>query len=355
MSDNIRTESIEDLTRKIDPDPEILDLRKRLQQYEKRIRDLKHEAGSTKTFFSDIKEYLTTVEQPKQIYVKAESDKIVKSPCIAVAQLTDNHMGAVQEPDEIEGFGAYNPEICTKRVMYFGERFVDWVNVHRLGYTINECVVLCTGDHISGDIHDELRITNAFPSPVQCVEAGLLIANFVSLLASHFDKVRVEFVTEDNHARLVKKPQAKEAGLNTLNYIVGFVAQERLSKLDNVEFNLHPMYQKTVSVNGRNYLITHGHGIRGWSGFPYYGIERKAHREAMKRMLTNMNKFDKIIIGHYHAPMTHPHYWIGASSQGTDAYDHKNGRHADPGQSAWMVHPKYGEFDRTDFFLGNIS
>ena len=28
-----------------------------------------------------------------------------------------------------------------------------------------------------------------------------------------------------------------------------------------------------------------------------------------------------------------------------------NGRHAAPSQAAWMVHPRHGEFDRTDFDL----
>ena len=52
-------------------------------------------------------------------------------------------------------------------------------------------------------------------------------------------------------------------------------------------------------------------------------------------------------MGHWHAPLEHPHYWIGGSVSGTDAYDHKNGRHADPQQVSWFVHPKWGEFDRT--------
>jgi hypothetical protein len=87
-------------------------------------------------------------------------------------------------------------------------------------------------------------------------------------------------------------------------------------------------------------------------GFPYYGIERRAAREAMKRMNgPDMNKFHRIVMGHWHAPLAHPYYWISGSVSGTDAFDHKCGRHAYPSQAAWMVHPRHGEFDRTDFQL----
>jgi len=56
-------------------------------------------------------------------------------------------------------------------------------------------------------------------------------------------------------------------------------------------------------------------------------------------------------MGHFHAPLAHPWYWIGGSASGTDAYDHQNGRRAKPIQVAWIVHPKRGEFNRTEFEL----
>jgi len=30
-------------------------------------------------------------------------------------QISDGHMGAVQDSDEIEGFGVFDPEICEQR------------------------------------------------------------------------------------------------------------------------------------------------------------------------------------------------------------------------------------------------
>jgi hypothetical protein len=61
--------------------------------------------------------------------------------------------------------------------------------------------------------------------------------------------------------------------------------------------------------------------------------------------------FHKFVFGHFHYPINTPHYSCSGSTQGTDAYDHQNGRHSDPSQSAWIIHPTLGEFDRIDFNL----
>lgn len=178
-------------------------------------------------------------------------------------------------------------------------------------------------------------------------------------IAPQFKFVRVHFVSEDNHSRLTKKPQAKEAGMNSLNYLVGYMAKTHLLNFLNVSFDIYPMNEKVISVNDRLYLITHGHTIRGWMGVPWYGVERKVGKEALARMQIIMQEFErakeigfhKYVFGHFHTPIDTPLYSCGASLQGTDAYDHQAGRYANPGQSAWLVHPKHGEFNRINFNL----
>lgn len=132
-----------------------------------------------------------------------------------------------------------------------------------------------------------------------------------------------------------------------------------IKDIKNVQFNIYPMHEKVVTVNNRNYLIMHGNSIRAWMGIPWYGIERKTGKEATARQSIVMDTpklmkeigFHKIVHGHFHIPFDHPLYSCGGSVQGTDAYDHQAGRYAKPSQSVWMVHPKYGEFNRTNFDL----
>ena len=333
-----------------DPEEEIKFLRAEVRRLESERDQYHMEHGSLKIMFRDLLSNVQRIRPPKIEYKKPAKTKST-TPIVHVSHWTDWHDGAVQDPDEIEGFNEFNPAILRAGLRNCVRNQLEWMEVHRTNYRVDESRDLVTGDLISGGIHPELLWTNEYPEPVQAVKAGDLLAELIAMKAPHYNRVVVEFVTVDNHARLTKKPQANEAGLNTWNYVVGAFAQERLRDCPNVVFNLYPMIQTTVDVAGRRYLLMHGDRVRGWAGFPYYGIERKAGREAIKRMIRGIGKFDKIIMGHWHAPLTHPWFWIGGSASGTSAYDHSEGREAIPTQCAWFVHPKHGEFDRTDWRL----
>jgi len=333
------------------------ELRRQIADKEAVLDGYKKEHGKLEDFFAKVTAQILPVLPLPSVYEKGSGK--VGSPCAAVMRISDGHMGAIQLPDEIEGFGEYNPELCRSRQVDYAQRFCKWVDVNREAYQIDEVAVIVTGDLISGDIHEELRVTNAFPTPVQCVRAAEVLTEQIRLVASDFDKVVVHFLVEDNHARLTKIPQAKEAGYNSLNYVVGKLAEVYVSNLTNVEFNIYPQFEKVVSVLNRNYLIAHGHGVRGWMGVPWYGIERHLGKESKNRLNIIMNDitkakevgFHKYVFGHFHTYFETDFYSCCPSVSGTDAYDHQNGRHGNPGQSAWLVHPKYAEFNWINFKL----
>lgn len=336
---------------------ELEELHRQLTKKDEILENYKRSHGQLEVFFSRILNTISPIAPLVSNF--KEKSKGVKSNVDAVFHVTDSHMGAVQEADEIEGFNEFSPEICDQRNKAFIRRGVEWVQLHRNVYNVRTGHVLFTGDLISGDIHDELRITNAFPSPEQVVRAAQSHAIQLALLSANFEHLIVEFITEDNHARLTKKPQAKEAGKNTFNYLVGKMLEIYVSKHDNIEFNLHPLHEKVIHVLNRNYLIKHGHGIKAWMGIPWYGIERGVARESTARQNLIMQDiqrakdigFHKMIFGHFHTPIDTWLYSCGGSVSGTDAYDHQAGRYSPPSQSAWLVHPKYGEFNRINFNL----
>jgi len=353
---DLHTEDVGKLKREINPPEEILHLRDRIAELEQRLVEYKKQTGSLRSLFRDLRTHIHSLP-PKPIEYEPPKTKegLSDRPIVAVLQISDSHMGMIQESDEVEGFNAFNPDLCVRRSMYFVRQAVRWIDVHRRGYRCDEIVFLVTADLISGDIHRDLTVTNAFPVPVQVVKAGYLLADQISYVSPYFEKVRVEFIVADNHSRLTPKPQTHEAGLNSLNYIVGYLAKILVSDQSNVTFNVWPMLQKVVKVQNRSYLITHGHQVRSWAGFPWYGLDRKVGREATKRMLTGKHPFDRIVLGHYHTGLAHPWYWIGGSVSGTDANDHKEARFSEPTQAGWLVHPKFGEFDRTDFKLAEAD
>jgi hypothetical protein len=337
------------------------DYERKLKEKDAEIKEYRKDHGSISAAFEKIRNSI-----PKIIPLKNEyrhDVNRVQSPCSVVYPACDWHIGAVQHASEIEGFGEYSPEIAETRIMNCAQRITDWVTLHRNSYNVPEMVIIGMGDLISGDIHEELRRTNEWPSPVQAVNAGALFAKWIAFQAARYEKVRVEFITADNHARLTKKPQCKEEGMNTFNYVVGAFAKEALSRHGNIEFNIHPVHETVITVANRQYLCSHGHDVQGWAGNPWYGHDRKTARESTARLqiimqdiaLSKKIGFHKRLFGHWHTPISLPMYWGMPSTSGTDAYDHKCGRHSEPMMSAWFVHPRHGEFDRTDFNLTNIK
>ena len=342
-----QTVSLGEVKEALRPPERILALQAERDQIAAAYKDYKREHGQLEQLMAEVLAAVPAIEPRAPIY-RPPKVRRVESDLAAVVHITDAHYGAVQDEDEIEGFGKYSPELSRVRQYGLMHDWLDWVEMHRLGYAIPEGRFLVTGDLISGDIHDELRVTNAFPAPRQAVEAGEILAKQAAMAAPHFERVILDIITDDNHGRLTRKPQAKECGVNNWMFVVASMTKVLLASHKNVTVNIWPMPQKVVEVCGRHYLLNHGHDVSGWAGFPYYGIERKAGREAIKRMNgPDVTRFDKIVMGHWHAPMEHPVFWIGGSVSGTDAYDHKQGRHAEPQQVSWLVHPRWGEFDRT--------
>jgi hypothetical protein len=293
------------------------------------------------------------IEKPqKQIYTGPTKESSVSSPVVQVAHITDWHIGEVTDADSIEGFGGSNYTKSSERVMKFADQLIAKADLARHAYTVNECHVIGTADWVSGDIHEELIRTNEFPAPVAAVKSGFLLGSFIAKLAPYFTNVTVDLITAGNHDRITRKPQSAEGGLNSWGYVVCEIARTQVSALTNVEVKVHSALSAIVDVVGTRYLITHGDGIMGTWGIPYYGIERRKQREAMARMnLDPKTHFDKIVIGHFHEAINHQHWMVGGNLGGTTAHDHKQGRHAKPHQTAWFCHKNHGEFDWSRYWL----
>lgn len=338
---------------------QVQELERQLKEKDQILEQYKSSKGKLDVFFKQVLNSISPIEPLPSLFEKFYKPNIAGSEVVAVKQTSDVHMGATQEAYEVEGFNSFNPEICKNRSLGFSKSHTNYVNAMRNAYNIKKLHWLFTGDNISGDIHDELKITNAFPTPVQVYEVAKLFAKQIALTSPNYEEVVLDFLTEDNHARLTKKPQASEAGMNSMNYLVGVLTKEMVRNIPNVVFNIHALHEKVIHISNIKYLIKHGHGTKSWMGIPWYGIERAVGRESTSRMqliLRDLERskeigFNKIIHGHYHVNFDTPMYACSPSVQGTTAYDHQAGRYAEPGQVGWLVHPKHGEFARTVFNL----
>ena len=201
---------------------------------------------------------------------------------------------------------------------------------------------------VSGDIHEELKITNEFPLPVQTEKAGNLLGEVLLILASQFKKVYVWEVSADNHGRLNKKPQYKQRALNNMSYLVHAIANAKVAHCKNVIIKATDGIKLVADVMGSKFLIEHGNDTKCYMGIPYYGIERSTGREARRRMNTDKT-FNYRSIGHWHVPaVIGNQIFVNGCLTGTTEFDHALGRCAAPSQCAMFV-GSHGHFGWTAF------
>jgi hypothetical protein len=345
-----KSKKLTELINREAPSDEIRHLKKEATRLRELLRERQNDTGLISNAMTDILEAVPLAEPPKMKF--HPSDNQAGSPVVHVAHATDWHIGEVVNPDHIEEFGVANYAEAVRKVGRFAECIVNKTTTARNSQIVDNCHVLGTADWISGGIHEELIRTNEFPEPVQAVKAGFLLGSFLASLAPHFAHVDVDLITAGNHDRLTRKPQSADGGLNSWGYVVCSIAKQYVCAIENIRIKIHSSLSAIVEIAGTRYLITHGDGILGTWGIPFYGIERKKQREAMARMnMPESKHFDKIVIGHFHSAVNHEHWMIGGSLTGTTEHDHKQGRHSRPHQTSWLVHPKHGETDFSRWWL----
>ena len=323
-------------------------LRTRVRELESAHASATAATGEALEIILALREEIAVAEPVKMEYRRQKKSS---SPCTMVLHLSDWHYGAVVDEDEVDGFGAYSPAIADARILSLGNAILAKADAQRHGYTVPHLQIIGTADYVSGDIHSELQVTNAFPSPVQAVRCGYAMGGLFAMFAPHFATVTADLVTLDNHGRLTAKPQASQGGLNNWSYVVASVAQQHNSAIKNVTVNIHAKPTALVAVGPERYLAFHGHQIRGWAGKPYYGFDRRVAMEAVKRMGVPEKAFTKLLLGHFHHGFNGDTWLLGGSLSGTDAFDHSCGRHGKPHQTGWFVHPVHGEFDWTRWWV----
>ena len=270
----------------------------------------------------------------------------------AVIFLTDWHYAEVVSKVQSGGWGEYDPDIAADRAHRFTQKALDYIKTMRSAYDIRRCTIIILGDMISGDIHIELQVTNAFPAPVAAVRCWKLLSECIYTLAQEFESTTVEYATDSNHTRLSRKPQFKNAGSNSWDYVIASGIDERLRGDKRVKVNIHEATKSLVQVGAWRFLVEHGDAYTAWNQIPHYGIQRGVRSEAWRRMKHEDKVFDFLVMGHWHFyfVLEDGHVFGMPSLKGPCEFSIKKGYVSAPAQAVMFVGSK-GPFGVTAFDL----
>jgi len=253
-------------------------------------------------------------------------------------------MGEVIEAEEINGINAFNPDICRDRLRRY---FPATCEIGSRWASDTDCqgvLLALAGDLISGDIHEELRITNALTSHEQCIAvAEELSAGIVNLLEA-FGRVHV-VVVPGNHGRTTHKPTAKLYARLSYDNLIGAMIAEKFRGDDRVTFQQSASKDQITPIFGRTVFTTHGDkiGTKGGMGFagPMLPIVRGAKKIEVQQAGIGRRP-DLIQFGHYHTTGNPGHILANGSVPGYSEYgDDLRAVVEQPQQWAYLLHSKW--------------
>lgn len=267
-----------------------------------------------------------------------------RTPQEGVLLYSDNHASEVVSLRETRGINEYSWDIMLDRM----NAMVDAVLSHtqHFGFNISTLNIYGLGDHLSGDIHEELAITNDRPMAEAVVQLAYDTVPWLQAFAGEFEHIHVATVP-GNHPRATKKPAAKMAH-NNGDWLYWKMVEALLKDDPQFSFDI-PVGSFNVQMIADRYraLLMHGDGIRStMPGVPWGGISRRI-TTLETQFNSSRQPLDVVYLGHFHSKnaldgvqaSTH----MNGSIKGVDEYSLKqfgSGRPAS--QTLHTYHPKRG-------------
>lgn len=294
------------------------------------------------------------VVQPPKWTLPKPNGKTKQS--VGLLQLSDLHVGEVVELQATNGFNEYNPEIFKQRFRRAISAAIPitkrWAQDTKLA---GFCLAL-NGDLISGDIHEELRETNALTAhkQVDLVVDELITA--INLLELEFGRVYIP-VTPGNHGRTTHKPPSKKVAELSYDTMVGTILAREFRDRPNVQVDIAKGSDIIYDLLGHRVFQSHGDhmGTGGGKGFggPDFPIVRGA-RLAMLNAFQARDYYDVMLTGHYHTT-SNPSggkNLANGSMVGYSEYSHSLRAIPEPPQQ-WLalIHERWGLRERIPLVL----
>lgn len=233
-----------------------------------------------------------------------------------IAMLSDLQTGKIT-PD-------YNTDVCRERVLAYADRVIQIAREHGS----KECVVPILGDVIEG--------CEIFPGQSYLVDSTLydqvfnttpvIIADFLRQLLTYFRHVRVEAV-QGNHGRIGRRGQY--SGADNADKMAYRVSKLLLRDEPRLEYNIADLdgpeasWFKIMEIGNYSALLFHGDQIRGHSGIPFYGLQKKVNSWASGGIGPGIT-FDDAMCGHFHQlariPLNQRTVWMNGSIESYNTF-----------------------------------
>lgn len=276
-------------------------------------------------------------------------------PGVPTVIISDIHHGEVVSKKELGGLNEFNMAISEARLMLLTERVIDLCFNHMTNPDYPGIVVCLGGDMHSGDIHEELKVTNECPLPEAMASLYNILINVITTFADKFGRVFIPCVP-GNHSRNNHKPQAKNMVVNNWDWLLYTMLEKYFENDKRIQFYVPLTGDAHYKLYGTRFMLTHGNnlGVKGGDGI--IGALGPIARGAIKVRSSEAQAgrdFDVALIGHWHTMLWLSNCIVNGSVKGYDEYARLflRARYERPQQALFFTHEKHGITYRVPVFL----
>lgn len=279
------------------------------------------------------------------------------SPGTPIAMWSDWHWGEVVLGPEVRGLNQFNREISHARLHTLVTKTIELCFDHRKSPDASRIIVCLGGDMISGIIHEELQDTNHEYLMETLYDLTDKLHWALSELLKVFKHVAVYCVV-GNHGRMGKKPRYKGKVKTSYEWGLYKNLQVLFKSNPDIVFNIPDSADIPFSVNGVDFLLTHGDtlGVKGGDGIIGAVGPIIRGKTKIKGAEARVNRhFGVLLIGHWHQwmPLAHNGVVVNGSMKGFDEFAMLaiRAEFQLPIQGLLFAHPTYGITEQLAVFL----
>jgi hypothetical protein len=246
--------------------------------------------------------------------------------------LSDTHWSEVVNPDEIQGYNAYNTEIAIK--------VTDMVDL-----TYDGVVATLGGDMFSGRIHPELDRTNDMSEEEAIIYWTEQVGGYLVSLADHFGKVHVPaFVGNHGRHAMDRKMPGKQRARTNKDWLLYQNLALMLKADSRITWQIAEGSDVIYDVYDTTYLGYHGNDFSGGNGISgiFTPVMLGKHRtESQYKALGRT--FNYMYIGHFHQHIEAKGLIVNGTMKGLDEFAFtKRYLPERPSQAMWITTPENG-------------
>lgn len=274
-------------------------LQKELNKLRRKIRNFEAASDIIGTIVESVLDDREIVLRPVQIKGVAWARVGTKPKSTALIHLTDLHFGKVTS--------TYDGSIAEARLRELTRKALKAILVHHKSQNVKELRVYLTGDMVEAEniFPHQAHQIDASVFEQACYRAPAALAGMLMTFLKHFEKVRVVAV-KGNHGRVGRKGDgfAKETNWDLITYrVMDLLVRKSMAEagpnrcgLGKYELEVGHGFHIVDELLGHKNLLFHGDNIRGYAGFPWYGVGKK-----LAGWIDSIGvPWDNAFFGHFH-------------------------------------------------------